>query len=81
MAGPCLVPAASPPVGAENLVRADHAAYSYSCKRPPRRSRLWTARCVILFELVIGSGSACNGLEFEMPPVGPVFVVVLLVMA
>jgi hypothetical protein len=24
-------------------------------------------RCVILFELVIGSGNACNGLAFEMP--------------
>jgi hypothetical protein len=53
--------------GADNPVRAGHAACSYSWRMPLRRSRLRTVRCVILFEAVIGTGSGCSGLAFEMP--------------
>lgn len=53
-------------VGAENCVRAGQAACSYSWMMPLRRSRRRMCRCVIVAGSVIGSGSGCSGLEFEM---------------
>jgi transposase len=50
--------------GAESTVKIAKADL---VPMPPSRSRRRTARCVILFETVIGSGSACDGREFEMP--------------
>jgi hypothetical protein len=46
--------AADDPADADNVVRPGHAACSYSCRMPPRRSRRRTARFVILVESVIG---------------------------
>jgi hypothetical protein len=54
-------------VDAENYVRAGHAAWWYSCRMPPSRSRRRTTRFVISPGSVIGSGNPCSGREFEMP--------------
>ena len=54
-------------VGADNYVRAGQSACWYSWMMPARRSRRRMCRCVIVAGSVIGSGSGCNGLEFEMP--------------
>src|SRR4051812_3636590 len=48
-------------VPAENLVRAGHAACSYSWRMPPRRSRLRMLRCAIVAGSAIGVGSANRG--------------------
>jgi len=53
--------------GAGNPVRAGHAARSYSWRSPPRRSRRWMVRCVIVSGLVIGLGSGCSGRALAIP--------------
>jgi hypothetical protein len=52
---------------AENLIRAAHAARSYSWRRPPRRSFRWMRRRVIAAGSVIGSGSGRIGRAFAIP--------------
>jgi hypothetical protein len=56
--------------GAENLVRAGHAARSYSWRTPPRRSRRRMSSLVIVSGSVIGLGSGCSGRAFEIPRCG-----------
>jgi hypothetical protein len=53
--------------GADNRIRAGHAACSYSCRRPPSRSRRRTRSCAMLSGSAIGSGSGCRGRALVMP--------------
>ena len=62
-----LVPIPRDVADAENLLRAAHAARSYSWRRPPRRSFRWMCRRVIAAGSVIGSGSGRIGRAFAIP--------------
>jgi UDP-N-acetylmuramoylalanine-D-glutamate ligase len=55
------------PALAENPIHAGHAARSYSCRAPPRRSRLRMSRCVIWPGSVSGVGSGWSGRALAMP--------------
>jgi hypothetical protein len=52
---------------ADNLIRAGQAACSYSCKIPPRRSRLRMSRRAILSGSSIGGGNGWSGRAFDTP--------------
>lgn len=55
------------PALAENLVRAGHAACSYSWRMPPRRSRLGMSRRAIVSGSATCAGNGYNGRAFAMP--------------
>jgi hypothetical protein len=52
---------------AENLIRAAHAAWSYSWMRPPSRSFRRMRRRMIAAGSAIGSGSGRSGRAFAIP--------------
>jgi hypothetical protein len=55
------------PALAENVIRSSQAACSYSCRTPPRRSRLWMRRRVISLTSVSGAGNGRSGRALAMP--------------